>query len=153
MLIRMSYDRPVGEIKAAVRASARPRNLDNYSKQSSTVLYRLYGNLAILHFRFYDRKIPYGVRFCALFLPKGDGCSRLLGAFAFAPFEPLVALPVLAMLVAAIVTQETLAAAIPGVLTILLFLLVCFLLMQFMTLRLLGKDRAHVLQFLQKLGD
>ncbi|MCR5663297.1 MAG: hypothetical protein K6G17_00290 [Oscillospiraceae bacterium] len=149
MFVRMTYDRSFEEITAALRASARPWTLDNYARSTSTVLYRMYGRLVTLHFLFSAKR----VRFCAFLRPTENGGTKLVGAYGFAPFEPDIVLSALLMLTLVIVPRwKEPAAAVSGVLIVLLSLLVLFLLFQLILRCLLGKDKESILRFLQDIG-
>ena len=149
MLIRMSYDRPVDEIKAAVRASARPRNLDNLTKDSSDMLYRFWGNLVIL----YPRIGAMRHRFSGILRPTKDGGTRLTGIYGITPMAFLSGLPVLIMLVliAANYWRDPLTA-LRYMLMILLLPAGFLFLMQLFLSRLTGDAKECIRRFLQDLG-
>ena len=149
MLIRMSYDRPVDEIKAAVRASARLRTLDNMAKVSSDVLYLFFGNLVILFFR----RGVWSLRFSGYFSQTRDGKTKLFGGFGIFPFEPLIALPLLLFLAfAAFYARGGPLDALFRVLLILLTFIAMYLLLQ-AVLALFRKNREQGLLFLRNLGE
>lgn len=149
MFVRMTYDRPVDEIKDALRSSARPRNLDYATKASSTVLYWLFGDLLILFFR---REV-WTLRFSGYLWGTKDGKTKLFGGFGLFPFEPAIALPVLLILaLAAFSARSGPMDALFRVLLILLIFIVLYLLFQAAGHVLLRKNREQGMQFLLDLG-
>lgn len=153
MFIRIDYEQSVDTLKERLRAKARPRDFDNLTKQSSTLLYRFYGNLVILYYR----PAPWSVRFAALFLPKKGGGARLVGVYGHLPFEPVIALPVLGMLALALLSAQDLRSALTGALLVLLLPyslhLLLQLLLQWFLSRRLGPDKDYVPRFLRELGE
>ena len=153
MFIRIDYEQSVDTLKDRLRARARPRNFDNLTKQSSTLLYRFYGNLVVLHYR----PQPWSVRFAALFLPKKGGGARLIGVYGHLPFEPFLVLPVLAMLVMVLLSAQDLRSALTKALLVLLLpyslWLLLNLLIQWFLSRRLGPDKHYVPRFLRELGE
>ncbi len=149
MLIRMSYDRPVGEIKAAVRASARPRNLDNLTKDSSVMLYRLWGNLVML----YPRIGAMRHRFSGVLRPTKDGGTRLTGIYGITPAAFLAELPILIWFV--LIGVHFWRDPITALLYMLMILLLPFgflFLMSLILSRLTGDAKECIRRFLQDLG-
>ena len=149
MLIRMSYDRPVEEIKAAVRASARPRNLDNLTKDSSDMLYRFWGNLVML----YPRKGAMRHRFSGILRPTKDGGTRLTGIYGITPAVFIAELPILIWVV--LIAVNYWMNPLTALLYMLMILLLPFgflFLMSLILSRLTGDARESIRRFLQELG-
>ena len=148
MLIRVSYDRPIEEVKAALRAKARPMSLDNYTKDSSDILYCLIGSLMIL----YPRRGALRLRFSGLLRPTKDGGTKLTGIYGITPLSVLIILPMLVMIGMIVVSywREPFTALIYVLLVLLLpggFFLLTLILLP----RLTGENKDRIRSFLQTL--